>query len=418
MLIVVMAERTELRKAARNHVEDLRGASRLAVEATRGVTDLVEAMHHKIASGPALLGRPLEVPVRAITGLVYGSVRRVTRLVGASIDFALAPLAPLLGESTPGFEREAVLAALNGVLGDYLQATGNPLAIQMWLRSGGRALELERQALRAALPEAGGKLLVLVHGSCMCDLQWTRKGHDHGAALARDLGYTPVYLHYNSGLHISTNGRAFAGLLETLVEQWPVPLEELTIVAHSMGALVSRSACDTAATAGQRWLPKLKNLVCLGAPHHGAPFERGGNLVDVALGISAYSAPFARLGKIRSAGVTDMRHGNLRDEDWEGRDRFAYGNDRRRPMPLPEGVRCFAAAATKAKVEGGKPCSDGLVPVDSALGRHPRPELTLAFPREHQWVGLGMNHVDLLSRPEVFDVLKRWLSDGAAEKRA
>jgi len=35
----------------RNHVEDLRGASRLAVEATRGVTDLVEAVHRKIASG-------------------------------------------------------------------------------------------------------------------------------------------------------------------------------------------------------------------------------------------------------------------------------------------------------------------------------------------------------------------------------
>jgi pimeloyl-ACP methyl ester carboxylesterase len=414
-MLILMEERAALAKAAaRSHVEDLRGASRLAIEATRGITDLVEAVHHKFASGPDLLGRPLEAPVRAISGLVYGSVRRVTNLVGASIDFALAHLAPLLGESAPGPEREAVLAALNGVLGDYLQMTGSPLAIQMRLRRGGQALELEKQALRAALPEAGGKLLVLVHGSSLCDLQWTRKGHDHGAALARDLGYTPVYLHYNSGLHISTNGRAFAGLLEKLVEQWPAPLEEVSIVAHSMGALVSRSACDAAAAAGQRWLPKLRNLVCLGAPHHGAPFERGGNLVDVALGISPYSAPFARLGKIRSAGVTDMRYGNVRDEDWEGRDRFEYATDRRLPMPLPEGVRCFAAAATKAKVEGGKLCSDGLVPVDSALGRHPSSELTLAFPPAHQWVGLGMNHVDLLSRAEVYDLLKRWLSNGAA----
>jgi hypothetical protein len=136
--------------------------------------------------------------------------------------------------------------------------------------------------------------------------------------------------------------------------------------------------------------------------------------VDVALGINRYSAPFARLGKIRSAGVTDMRHGSVRDEDWEGRDRFAYGHDLRRPLPLPEGVQCFAIAASTAKVADGKLCGDGLVPIDSALGRHPKPELTLAFPPEHQWVGLGMSHVDLLSRSEVYEVLKRWLGPKAS----
>jgi pimeloyl-ACP methyl ester carboxylesterase len=401
-------------KSARNHVEDLRGASRLAVEATRGVTDLVEAMHHEIASGPGFLRTVLEHPVRAVTRLVYGTVRGVTKAVGSAIDLALAHLAPFLGESAPGPEREAVLSALNGVLGDYLQATDNPLAIQMRMRSGGAPLELEREALRKAFPDASGKLLVMAHGSSMSDLQWKRRGHDHGAALARDLAYTPVYLHYNSGVHVSTNGRAFARLLEALVDQWPVPLEELTIVGHSMGGLISRSACEVAAVGGQRWLPKLRRLVCLGTPHHGAPFERAGNLVDVALGISRYSAPFARLGKIRSAGVTDMRHGSVRDEDWEGRDRFAYGHDLRRPLPLPEGVQCFAIAASTAKVADRKLCGDGLVPIDSALGRHPKPELTLAFPPEHQWVGLGMSHVDLLSRSEVYEVLKRWLGPKAS----
>jgi pimeloyl-ACP methyl ester carboxylesterase len=397
----------------RNHVEDLRGASRLAVEATRGVTDLVEAVHRKIASGPGLFKNPLEAPVRAISGLVYQSVRRVTELVGTGIDLALAHLDPLLGEGVPGPEREAVLAALNGVLGDYLLETANPLAIEMRFRRGGQPLQLERQALRAAIPEAGGKLLVLVHGSSMSDLQWKRQGHDHGTALARDLGYVPIYLHYNSGLHISTNGRALAGLLETLLEQWPAPLEELAILGHSMGGLVARSACHAAAVAGQRWLSELRKLVCLASPHHGAPFERAGNLLEQALGISGYSAPFARLGKIRSAGITDLRHGNVRDEDWQGRDRFEYGTDRRTPLPLPLGVQCFAAAASTAKVEGGKPRGDGLVPIDSALGRHAKPELTLAFPPEHQWIGLGMNHVDLLSRPEMYDVLKRWLGSGA-----
>ncbi|MFL5438848.1 MAG: lipase family alpha/beta hydrolase, partial [Myxococcales bacterium] len=394
-------------------LEDLRGVSRLAVAATKGIADLVEAMQVEIGSGPEVLGRPLAIPAQALARLACGNVRGVTSLVGAGIDFALARCVPLLRDSSPGPAREAMLAALNGVVGDHLQATGNPLAIEMRLRHGGKPLELNRPALRATFPAASAKVLVLVHGSSLSDLGWARKGHDHGASLARDLGCTPVYLHYNSGLHISTNGGAFAGLLETLIGEWPVPVEELSIVGHSMGGLVARSACDAAASAGHRWLPKLRNLVCLGTPHHGAPFERAGNLVDVVLGISAYSAPFARLGKIRSAGVTDLRHGYVRDEDWQGRDRFQHGADGRRPLPLPQGVRCFAAAATKAKVENGAPASDGLVPIDSALGRHPRPELTLAFPLEHQWIGPAMNHVDLLSRPEVYDVLRRWLLGGA-----
>ena len=145
-------------KTARTPIDDLRGATRLAVEATRGVTDLVEAMHHNIAGGPSILGRPLEGPTRLLTGPVYGSIRGVTRMVGAGIDVALAQLArllaPLLAESAPGLEREAVIAALNGVLGDYLAQLGNPLAIQMRLRHGGHPLELERQALRLALPRA------------------------------------------------------------------------------------------------------------------------------------------------------------------------------------------------------------------------------------------------------------------------
>jgi hypothetical protein len=210
------------------------------------VTDLVEAMHLTIGGGPAVLGRPLAVPTRAITGLVYGSIGGVTRLVGAGIDRGLAQLGPLVPDDARGPRRQAVLAILNGVLGDHLSETGNALAIQMELRRGGRTLELDRRTLRALLPNAGHKLLLLVHGSCLNDRSWLRLGHDHGAALARDLGYTPLYLVYNSGLHISANGRALAGLLERLVARWPARLDELVILGHSMGGLVARSACHSA----------------------------------------------------------------------------------------------------------------------------------------------------------------------------
>ena len=398
-------------KKTRSAVDDLRGASRLAVEATRGVTDLVEAMHQGIGGGPDLLGRPLLGATRLLTGPIYGGIRLVTRLVGGGIDGALSRLAPLVGESAPGPDRQAVLAALNGVLGDYLAASGNPLAIQMRLRRDGHPLELEEPALRAAFPGAGGKLLVLVHGSCLDDLQWNRLGHDHGAALARALGFAPVYLHYNSGLHVSTNGRALAGLLERLVAAWPVPVEELVILAHSMGGLVSRSACHAGEAAGHAWRRKLRRLVFLGSPHHGAPLERGGHWVDLLLGVSRYSAPLARLGMIRSAGVTDLRFGNVLDEHWEGRDRFDHAGDLRGRLELPAGVACYAYAATRTPRDAGGPlASDDLVQVDSALGRHREPALTLGFPAEHQAVGFAMGHLDLLSRPEVYATIEAWLS--------
>jgi hypothetical protein len=376
-------------KRTRSHVDDLRGASRLAVDATRSVTDLVEAMHHAIA------GRPLS---RLTTGPVFATIRGVTRMVGAGIDGALTRLAPLLGGSEPGPERDALLAVLNGVLGDYLAASGNPLAIEM---------QLVPPALE---PRAGGKLLILLHGSCMNERQWTRRGHDHGAALARDLGYTPIYLRYNSGLHISDNGQAFAEKLEALMRTFSAPLGDLVFVAHSMGGLVARSACRAGELAGHGWRRALRKLVCLGTPHHGAPLERAGSWIDVLLGAHRYSAPLARLGKIRSAGVTDMRHGSVLPEHWQGRDRFAFGRDARTPLPLPDGVECYAIAGTLSTSAGGRLRADGIVPVDSALGRHPTPGLTLAFPESHRFVGLGMGHLDLLDHPAVYEKLRGWLS--------
>jgi pimeloyl-ACP methyl ester carboxylesterase len=255
-------------------------------------------------------------------------------------------------------------------------------------------------------------VLVLVHGSSMNDRQWTRGGHDHGAALARDLGYTPLYLHYNSGLHISTNGRAFAALLEELVSAWPVPITDFVILAHSMGGLVSRSACHVAEDEGLAWRAKLRAIVFLGTPHHGAPLERGGNWIDVLLGVSRYSAPLARLGKIRSAGVTDMRFGNVLDAHWEGRDRFAMAKDPRQELKLPDGVACFAIAATTATAitQDKNLPGDMLVPVDSALGRSTATELSLHFPEGRTLIAFGMHHIALLGDAGVYAKILEWLS--------
>jgi len=392
---------------------DMRGLNQLTIDAVAGIVNLVEALHYNIASIPGILGKKKPGRTTGITGLAYRAIGGAIGLTGRALDRLLAQFNPLLGARSAWPGREAVLAVLNGVLGDYLAASKNPLAITMCLRRGGHPLPMDAKALATALPDAGGKLLVLVHGLCMNDRQWKRKGHDHGAALARDLGYTPVYLHYNTGQHVSVNGRMFADLLEALLHVWPVPLSELVIIGHSMGGLVARSACHFGAVAHHDWVRRLDKLVFLGTPHHGAPLERGGNSVDLLLGISRYTAPFARLGKVRSAGITDLRYGNLVDRDWRGRDRFARSGDVRRALPLPNGVQCFNIAATTGKRAGDlgdRLLGDGIVPLASALGRHQKARLALTFPESRQWIGYGMSHLDLLSRHSVYARIREWLA--------
>src|SRR5699024_2516657 len=155
--------------------------------------------------------------------------------------------------------REQWRAALNGVLGDHLAATGNPLAIPMSFRKHGAALTLERGALARAIEAPSGRLLVAVHGLCMNDLHWGERGMPQ--RLGQALGFTPLYPHYNSGLPIADNGRALAELLQKLVDAWPVPVEEIVIVGHSMGGLLARSARAHAVRGGHDWEKLLTRMV-------------------------------------------------------------------------------------------------------------------------------------------------------------
>jgi hypothetical protein len=155
----------------------------------------------------------------------------------------------------------------------------------------------------------------------------------------------------------------------------------------------------------------LKRIVFLGTPHQGAPLERGGHWIDIVLDASPYTAAFARLGKVRSAGITDLRHGSLLDGDWVRRDRFARSHAGPLPLALPEGVACHAIAASLGKGPGdlgGRILGDGLVPVASALGVHKDPSRRLAFQPSRQWTGYGMNHLDLLDRKEVGERIEAW----------
>ena len=200
-------------------------------------------------------------------------------------------------------------------------------------------------------------------------------------------------------------------------------VDDLTILGHSMGGLVIRSAChvaDTSEGPALLWRDRLRKIIFLATPHLGAPLERGGNWVTLALDKSSYTAAFARLGRIRSAGITDLRHGQVLP--LPERDRFARASGHTHSPPLPVGVACYAAAATLAP--GPDPgarsrvstaarivLGDGLVPLASGLGDDPDPAKALTIPTTRRFIGYGMNHLDLLDRREVYERIRKWLAE-------
>lgn len=369
---------------------DLRGAAQLATAATAGVTRMVEGVHQAVLQTLGARGGDHPGQTSGLTGLVYRSVQGANHWLGRGLERSLAALEPLFarldGEPAGTPEREAVLAALNGVIGDRLAEAGSPLATAMSLRQGGQDL--------TALPDAsGGRYLLLIHGLCMNDLQWQHLGHDHGRALAEAPGSTPIYLRYNTGRRVADNGQTLALLLEQRLAA--VPAARLDVLAHSMGGLVIRRALQSARALGLQWPARLDRIVFLGTPHLGAPLERAGHGVDLLLGSTRYTAPLARLGRLRSAGITDLRHGIDAS------------------VPLPEGIACFNYAATLAAKRGAladRLLGDGLVPLHSALGQHTDATRSLTTTIDRQAIGYRMGHLELLSRPEVTAQLRHWLA--------
>jgi len=140
--------------------------------------------------------------------------------------------------------------------------------------------------------------------------------------------------------------------------------------------------------------------------------ERVGNYLDVILEAIPYAKPFARLGKIRSDGVTDLRYGNLIDEDWQGNNRFEMQADSRQTVPLPKEIECWSIVAITRKTTNSAPSrllGDVLVDIKSALGWHKNPAKNLHFKDENTWIIYENSHLDLLCNPNIYDKIKEWL---------
>ncbi len=385
----------------------------LAADGVVEVSRLVEQLHHSIARVSPPVGTGASGTTRGITGLVYRSIRTIAGLAGSGVGLALDRFSPAVPIGRTRLQREQLLSVLNGVLGDHLEARGNPLAIDMRFLVDGIALDLDGGLPDPVAEKAGSRLLVSLHGLCLNERHWIHPetGNSLPEALSRTCGFTPVFLRYNSGRHISCNGEQLAAQLERLVRAWPVPVDEIVLLGHSMGGLVARSASHHGVVDGRDWIESLSAIVSLGSPHHGAPLERIGHGLEQLLGVSPYSAPFTRLGRLRSAGITDLRYGNLCRQDWQGQDQFEPSEERRRPLERAEHVRHYVVAATLDPRQDSfrsKTIGDGLVTVPSALGRHPIPELRVPVRPEHQLVVCRTSHLDLIHRRRVVRQIVDW----------
>ena len=235
----------------------------------------------------------------------------------------------LLG-TVPGV-RDDALAVVNGLFGDELAERDSRFAFPMTVRADGVAVPLghdtTRTAVTDAVPHAGPRICLLVHGLMSTESIWRFPSDPtttYGTMLARDRGVTTLSLRYNTGRHISINGRELAHVLNRLLRTWPVPVEEINLIGHSMGGLVIRSACHYGRhlrprgrnlPIGRRWTGKVRRVVLVGAPNTGAPLEVVVNALSAALW--ALPVPATRLVGLgldrRSAGIKDLRFGSIVD---------------------------------------------------------------------------------------------------------
>jgi pimeloyl-ACP methyl ester carboxylesterase len=295
---------------------------------------------------------------------------------------------------------EQAIGALNGAVGDYLVRRGNGLATAMQLVHEGAPLPLDRASIARAHPSAGPRLVVLVHGLMSTEHVWLfADGSDYGSLLARDLGMTPFYVRYNSGLPIPESGARLAELLERLVAAYPVESSRLVLVGHSMGGLVVRSACHAAGLAGHAWLPRVERAIYLGTPHLGAPLERATRLALRALRAvpDPYAHAAADVVDLRSVGVKDLGDAHLRDED-----RARAGA---RPPLDPSIAHLLVAGTLSGDPRVTALVGDAMVPLPSATDGLVDARGGAAAP-EHVKIIEALGHVGLAHDARVYEQIR------------
>ncbi len=394
-------------------------AGRLSGRGLAAVVDIAgdtqQAVNRRVRRFLPPVARPVHDGQAAMAAGVYravaGAHRTAPELAARLAPADVAPSASALGR--------VGLPIVNGTHGDLLAAEHDALAIRMGVVVDGDPLHnLGADDLAGAFPAASGTVVVFVHGwvdSFRC-WDYGRPGSAYPDRLERDLGVTSVLIGYNSGLHISENGRQLSDLLERMVAGWPVPVERVILVGHSMGGLVCRSACHQGSQQQARWVDRVGAVVTLGTPHRGAPLEKTVNAVDWVLRRIPETEPLGRLVARRSAGVKDLRFGSLLEEDWAGHDPDEFLRNRCQEVPFLPHARYYWVAATLTEDKDhpwGRLIGDGLVRLPSAAGPGHGRSMTMPL-GEGRHVG-RLGHLALVNNDAVYLHLREWVAADAAE---
>jgi pimeloyl-ACP methyl ester carboxylesterase len=391
---------------------ELRALTRLGFDELARASGGIGQFQRAIATRALGASGPAAAPARAIydgiTRGVYAGLGMATRALGVAAGAVAERREGIPLSTTP--RGAAGIAAIAGLTGDALEEQGSPLAQPMAVRVEGVPVALEPDALAAVLPNATPSVVVFLHGLMETEFSWGL-AETYGSRLERDLGYTPVFVRYNSGLRISRNGRCLSELMDELVAGWPVEVERIALVGHSMGGLVARSACHRGAEDGADWVSRVRQSVSLGTPHLGAPLEQAVHLLTAGLARVPETRPLANFLRRRSGGIRDLRQGSLADEDWREADPDALRAAACAEVPLLEGAtHCFVSATVTRSDRNplGRLIGDTLVLKPSATGR----SRTRRIPFEEEFgmhVG-GVHHFALLNHPAVYENLRAWLA--------
>jgi pimeloyl-ACP methyl ester carboxylesterase len=408
---------------------DANGAAAIAGRGLAATTAAIGEIHTAIAARVfSLTGRPA-APVRVVhDGIskgVYAAVgggARVASYAAGQVAGAVATRRQRTADYLRLTDRprgNAIVGALNGAWGDTFARWHNPLALDMTVRVDGRDVPLTSESLLETFRSPSGDIVVFLHGLCETERSWWMRAEDHyadrasshGSRLAADTGATPLYLRYNTGLHISDNGEQLDAVLEALVANWPVEVTRITLVGHSMGGLVIRSACCHAQSSAQSWVALVHRVVYLGSPHLGAPLEVAATAAGIALRKLPETRPIATALASRSVGIKDLRYGDVRPDDWADiRDPDAWRAEPADCAPLLETAQHYYIGATLTRNQDhlvARMIGDALVTFPSASGDGPRRQLALDIDRGRHLGGL--HHFDLLNHPRVWALMREWL---------
>jgi pimeloyl-ACP methyl ester carboxylesterase len=379
---------------------ELAALTRLTLDELGGAVAGIGRVHKAIADRAFGASGPGAAPARrihdAVARNVYGGMRVGASALGRTAAIAVGDRAPV----SAGPMGAGLIAAIDGLIGDVLERERPQLAAPMSIRVDGCV------TAPAEVPNPGPRVVVFLHGLMETEFSWGR-----GPYGDRLPGWTPVYIRYNTGRHISSNGASLDELLDELVSQWPVDIERIALVGHSMGGLVARSAAHQAALRDAAWVKHVRHVVSLGTPHMGAPLEQSVHYLSAALSALPETRPFGAFFRRRSSGIRDLRQGSLVDADWRDCDRDALRARACEEVPLLEGATHCFVSATITRERGhliGRLLGDCLVLVPSASGRSRTRRLGF---RDEDGLHIGgAHHFALLRHPQVYEQLRSWLA--------